>query len=128
MRIAIISDIHSNLEALQTALHAIGKEKVDETICLGDIVGYGANPNECIDLIREITPHVLLGNHDEAAFDLSRTEFFNPFARIAAEWTNEELTDDRMDYLQGNLPPSYSQGQHSWIPRAISQLKLTSLL
>ncbi len=103
MRIAIISDIHSNLEGLEKSLGLIQKQNIDEIICLGDIIGYGANPNECIDLVRKTTNHVLLGNHDEAAIDLSRTEFFNPFARIAAEWTNSELTDMNIDYIH-SLP------------------------
>ncbi|HLF13589.1 MAG TPA: metallophosphoesterase family protein [Bacteroidota bacterium] len=101
MRIAIISDIHSNLEALNRALKEIEREKVDEIICLGDIVGYGANPNECVDIVKELSPHVLLGNHDEAAIDLSKTEFFNPFARIAAEWTGDTLTEENKDYIAG---------------------------
>jgi len=99
MRIAVISDIHSNLEALKRAQVEIEREKVDEIVCLGDIVGYGANPNECVDIVKSLTPHVLLGNHDEAAIDLTRTEFFNPFARIAAEWTADNLTEDNKDYL-----------------------------
>jgi diadenosine tetraphosphatase ApaH/serine/threonine PP2A family protein phosphatase len=103
MRIAIISDIHSNLEALKRALAEIEREKIDEVVCLGDIVGYGANPNECVDMVRVLTPHVILGNHDEAAIDLSRTEFFNPFARIAAEWTADTLTEENKDYI-ADLP------------------------
>jgi predicted phosphodiesterase len=103
MKIAILSDIHSNQEALGKALEEVSKEGVDEIICLGDIVGYGANPNECVDLVRETTPHVLLGNHDEAAIDLSKTEFFNPYARIAAEWTSQTLTEKNSQYL-ANLP------------------------
>lgn len=103
MKIAIISDIHSNLEAFKEALAEVEKERVDEIICLGDIVGYGANPNECVDLVREITPHVLLGNHDEAAIDLSKTEYFNPYARIAAEWTHQTLTEENRAYI-ASLP------------------------
>jgi diadenosine tetraphosphatase ApaH/serine/threonine PP2A family protein phosphatase len=101
MRIAVISDIHSNLEALTRARVEIEQEKVDEIVCLGDIVGYGANPNECVDIVRGLTPHVLLGNHDEAAVDLTKTEFFNPFARIAAEWTAGALTPGNREYIAG---------------------------
>lgn len=101
MRIAVISDIHSNLEALERAAAEIGREKVDEVVCLGDVVGYGANPNECVEAVRRLTTHVLLGNHDEAALDLSKTEFFNPFARAAAEWTAGELTEEHRDWLAG---------------------------
>ena len=99
MRIAIISDIHSNLEALEKTIELIKGNNIDETICLGDIIGYGANPNECIDLVRQATPHVLLGNHDEAAVNLSKTEYFNPYARIAAEWTNKELTQEHKEFI-----------------------------
>ena len=101
MRIAIISDIHSNLEALNRALKEIEREKVDEIVCLGDIVGYGANPNECVDIVKKTTQFVLLGNHDDAAIDLSKTEFFNPFARIAAQWTGQTLTDENRQYISG---------------------------
>ena len=109
MRIAVISDIHANLQALEKSLELIKQNTVDEIICLGDIVGYGANPNECLSLIRETTPHILLGNHDEASVDVSKTEFFNPFARIAAEWTHEELTPENELFIK-SLP--YSLGRH----------------
>lgn len=99
MRIAIISDIHANLEALQAALELIHTSDVQEIVCLGDIVGYGASPNECVQLIRSETSHVLLGNHDEAAIHLEKTEYFNPFARAAAEWTKSQLTPESCDFL-----------------------------
>ena len=103
MRIAIISDIHANLEALESVLHVIRDERADEIVCLGDIVGYGASPNECIEGVRSTTKHILLGNHDEAAIHLERTEYFNPYARIAAEWTHGVLTPERQKFL-GDLP------------------------
>ncbi|MBI1803317.1 MAG: metallophosphoesterase family protein [Ignavibacteriae bacterium] len=103
MRIAIISDIHGNLEALETALHVIREEQADKIVCLGDIVGYGASPNECIDVIQSTTNHVLLGNHDEAAIHLEKTEYFNPYARIAAEWTHGALTAEKKIFI-GQLP------------------------
>ena len=92
MRLAIISDIHSNLEALETALALIASKSIDEIICLGDIVGYGANPNECLELVLKNTSSIILGNHDEAAVNLAVAEYFNPFARTAAVWTNKQLT------------------------------------
>jgi diadenosine tetraphosphatase ApaH/serine/threonine PP2A family protein phosphatase len=103
MRVAIISDIHSNLEALETALEIIDRKKIDEIICLGDLVGYGANPNECVELTHKRASHVLLGNHDQAAFDLSQTEHFNRHARTAAYWTNQTLTQENLEYLK-SLP------------------------
>jgi diadenosine tetraphosphatase ApaH/serine/threonine PP2A family protein phosphatase len=105
MRIAILADIHSNLEALDRALENIHEKAVDRVVCLGDIVGYGASPNECISRIQDITSHVLLGNHDQAAVDFSGAEKFNPYAFASARWTYEHLTVDSRDYL-GNLPLS----------------------
>lgn|ERR1041385_384948 len=105
MRIAIISDIHGNLEALEKSLELIKANNADKIICLGDVVGYGANPNECMKIVHQVTPHILLGNHDEAAVDISKTEYFNPFARIAAEWTNQELTEEHQSFIR-QLPYS----------------------
>jgi predicted phosphodiesterase len=85
---AIISDIHSNLEALQAVLDDIAKQNVDEIYCLGDVVGYGPNPRECIDLVMKCKV-VLLGNHDQGAmFD---PEGFNPPAQRAIFWTRAQL-------------------------------------
>jgi len=100
MRVAIVSDIHSNLEALQKAFEIIDEKKIDEVVCLGDLVGYGANPNECIDITKKRASCVLLGNHDQAAFDLSQTEHFNRHARTAAYWTNQILTQENLEYLK----------------------------
>jgi predicted phosphodiesterase len=97
--IAIISDVHSNLEALQKAIELIKKRKVDRIVCLGDIVGYGANPKECIKIVNELTPHILMGNHDQAAADLRYTEKFTPYARAAAIWTYSTLSDSEKDML-----------------------------
>ena len=103
MRSAIISDVHSNLEALSTALEAIEKEEIDEILFLGDVVGYGANPNECVALVRERCSVVLLGNHDLAAVDLSVAEEFNNHARVAAHWTSKKLSAENREYLK-SLP------------------------
>lgn len=85
---ALISDIHSNLEALQAVLEDIGKNGVDEIYCLGDIVGYGPNPRECVDRVMQCKM-VLLGNHDQGAmFD---PEGFNPPAERAIFWTRAQL-------------------------------------
>ena len=100
MRIAIISDIHGNLEALETTLSAIRNRGADAIVCLGDIVGYGASPNAVIELVRSATKHVLLGNHDEAAIHIEKTEYFNPYARIAAEWTHDELTGENKEFIK----------------------------
>ncbi len=99
MKYAIISDIHSNLEALTKALAIIDEKKVDEIICLGDIVGYGASPNECVELIRTRCSAVVLGNHDAAALDTTQAYDFNAIARRAVYWTAEQLTEENKTYL-----------------------------
>lgn len=105
MRIAVISDIHANLEALQAALGIISAKHADEIICLGDTLGYGASPNECLELVRSVCKCILLGNHDEAAVDLSKSEYFNRYARAAAEWTHKQLTRENAEFIKG-LPSS----------------------
>lgn len=109
MRIAIISDIHSNLEALTRALEIINSKNIGEIVCLGDIIGYGANPNECLSLIRKTTEHVTLGNHDEAVFHSAMAYNFNRHARSAVLWTSREITKEGIDYLR-NLPVTLELG------------------
>jgi predicted phosphodiesterase len=93
MRIAIISDIHANLEALEAVLKDIDSQKIDEITCLGDVIGYGANPNECIALVNQRCPTILLGNHDAAAVGMLSAQYFNIHAKIAIEWTSEHLDE-----------------------------------
>ena len=93
MRLAVLSDIHGNREALAAVIAAGRTRGVDAWLCLGDIVGYGADPRACLDKVRELTDAVLLGNHDAAAVGLQDLENFNPYARRAAEWTAEQLDD-----------------------------------
>ena len=99
MIIAIISDIHGNLEALERALEKIDPLGVDEVLCLGDVVGYGADPNGCIDLVRSRCSVVLLGNHDAAAVGKTSVEYFNTHARRAAFWTRDRLTEENTEYI-----------------------------
>lgn len=103
MRIAIISDIHSNLQALQRTFQAIEEESVDRIYCLGDIVGYGANPNECIDLIRRRAAVAVRGNHDHAVIDRTIAEGFSRAGKAASEWTHQVLSDENRKYLE-SLP------------------------
>ena len=103
MRIAIIADIHGNLEALQAALGIIATRTIDRIVCLGDIVGYGANPAECVKLVREAAQHVLLGNHDQAGVDLAGAENFNPYAYASARWTTNHLPAEQKEFIQ-HLP------------------------
>ncbi len=90
---AIISDIHSNLEALTTVLDDIEKRGIKEVYCLGDVVGYGPNPKECLDLIIENTEWCVLGNHDYAT--LYEPTNFNYAAEQASFWTREVLEEEK---------------------------------
>lgn len=110
MRLAVISDIHSNLAALRTALDIIKKENVDKIVCLGDIVGYGPRPNECIDLIRKHCQVSLMGNHDHAVLGLTDTYYFNQYAREAVNWTRRTLTLNNRAYLE-SLPFSHHENE-----------------
>ena len=89
MRRALISDIHANLEGLQAVLKDIGEQQVDSIYCLGDIIGYGPNPCECLDLVMEHCQLTILGNHDQAA--LVDPDGFNPVALGAVYWTRDQL-------------------------------------
>lgn len=102
-RIAVFSDIHGNLHALQAVLKAIDDLGIEEMICLGDVVGYGARPNECVGLLRERGIITLAGNHDHAAIDRTDITFFNDIAKQAVYWTREELTPENLEWL-GKLP------------------------
>lgn len=99
MRYAIISDIHSNLEALTAVYNDIKKQAVEEILCLGDIVGYGPNPNECIEIVRAECSVVITGNHDYACLERSEVEHFNVFASQSIFWTIEVLSDLALIYL-----------------------------
>lgn len=100
MRIAILSDIHANLEALEVVLDHLQHLSIDEYVCLGDIVGYGANPNECMERIRALSDHVVAGNHDHAAVGLTDTAYFASHAREAARWTSNRLAPEHRLYLE----------------------------
>jgi predicted phosphodiesterase len=97
MRYGIISDIHGNLEALQRVLEEL--EDVDEVICLGDIVGYGANPNECCQLVRERCSLIMMGNHDAAVVGLMDLRWFNAVAAEALLWTRSQLSEENINFL-----------------------------
>ncbi len=103
MRYAVFTDIHANLEALEAVLAKIdelSKEKpIDQIWFLGDLVGYGPNPNECITKLRERTDVIIAGNHDWAAVGKIDLEDFSSAARISAEWTAEQLTEEHRTFL-----------------------------
>ena len=103
MRYGIFGDIHSNIEAFDAVLAALDNESCDELYCLGDVIGYGANPKECLDRIRERRINTVAGNHDLAAvgrFDLS---FFNSSAREAAVYAMQKLAPIDLEFLN-SLP------------------------
>jgi len=98
MRLAVIADIHSNLHALEATLAAIERERLDGVLCAGDIVGYGAFPNECCDLIRDRCSISILGNHDRSALNRN-IDRMNPYAAAAALWTADVLEGDSKEFL-----------------------------
>lgn len=101
MRYLIFSDIHSNLEALKAMLDFIKNRKFDQFIFLGDIVGYGANPNEVIEELKKIKPLFLVrGNHDKAVAGLTNLEYFNPVAALAVMWTTKNIKPENLAFLR----------------------------
>lgn len=99
-RVGIFSDIHGNLQALQAVLAELKNESVDLIICCGDVVGYGGNPNQCIDVLRENKIPTIAGNHDFAALSLIDITYFNDIAREAIMWTRNELTPENTEFLK----------------------------
>ena len=100
MRFAIFGDIHANLEALKAVLADAEKHEVTHYVCLGDIVGYNANPHECIEIVRNLECPVVKGNHDEQASITQELEGFNPLAEEAINWTRKQLTDEDTQWLR----------------------------
>ncbi len=97
MRFAVVSDIHGNLEALSAVLERVAA--TDGLLCLGDTVGYGADPNACVSLVRERATAAVLGNHDVGAIDNHGLAYFNPAARSAIEWTQTVLAPENAAWL-----------------------------
>jgi diadenosine tetraphosphatase ApaH/serine/threonine PP2A family protein phosphatase len=100
MRYAIISDVHSNLEALEAVLSSLEDERIDAYLSTGDIVGYGADPSACIDRIRGLSPVIVAGNHDWAVAERLSLDFFNSYAREAIEWTRDRLSPADVKWLR----------------------------
>jgi len=101
MRIGIISDIHGNLPALETVLEELKKRNADVVYCLGDTVGYGPFPNECVDLVRERCAQVLKGNHDSGLVGETPLEDFNQHGLKAIVWSQKQVTRENQEYLRG---------------------------
>ena len=122
MRRALISDIHGNWEALEAVLADIEQQNIDEILCLGDIIGYGPNPRECLDTVMEIARITILGNHDQAV--LFDPDGFNPVALQAIFWTRDQLErstnqaeqeNQRWDDFLGELPRSHEEGDYLFV-------------
>jgi predicted phosphodiesterase len=97
MRYALFSDVHGNLEALERGLSLLDPQ--DKLICLGDMVGYGPNPNECVNLLSQRCAHAVLGNHDLAALENYGVEYFNDVARTAIAWTQTVIDEPARAWL-----------------------------
>src|ERR1700692_1103354 len=98
MRTLVLSDLHANAAALNDALEA-AKGRWDRVVCLGDVVGYGPDPNEVTSKIRELGAKTIRGNHDKAATDKMATDDFNPVAKAAVDWTRSQLSADNLKWL-----------------------------
>jgi predicted phosphodiesterase len=110
MRLAVVSDIHANLHALEAVLAAVDSDPVDAIWCLGDIVGYGARPNECCDLVRARASISLCGNHDLAVTGTLDLDDFSGDAAVAARWTREVLGEVSLAWLKGLEPSGEHEG------------------
>jgi len=119
MKIAIISDLHSNVEALTSVRHEMDKEPIGQVFCLGDIVGYNANPTAVLQMVRDMNAVCVVGNHDQAAVGLIGTESFNDVASIAAAWTSKQLGIEDQNFIK-ELPLVRELGEitlvHSRLP------------
>lgn len=103
MRYGILGDVHGNLSALRVALSQLERANCDQIIQVGDVVGYGAAPMACIDLLRDVDALVVQGNHDAACVGAVDTRCFNPAARAAIDWTRDQLDDEALEWLE-SLP------------------------
>jgi diadenosine tetraphosphatase ApaH/serine/threonine PP2A family protein phosphatase len=110
MRTAILTDIHANLEALTACISAAEAQKVDRFVCLGDTVGYGADPNAACDLVRGRCDFAVLGNHDAAVAGRMDYSYYYAAAREVLDWTALQLSKENMQWLRG-LPYQVSEGE-----------------
>jgi len=104
VKVAVVSDIHANRQAFEAVLEAVEAAGAEELWCLGDLVGYGAEPNECVALARRYAAHCLAGNHDLAVVGAISIEEFSRGANLAVRWTREVLTTDNLQYLETLKP------------------------
>ncbi|MEE9259406.1 MAG: metallophosphoesterase family protein [Nitrospinaceae bacterium] len=114
MKYIIFSDVHSNLESLNAFSRIAETIDHDKKVCLGDSVGYGADPNPCVEWIRDHADLVLAGNHDYAALELTDTTYFNSYAFESCLWTQEELTEENKRFL-ASLPVEKEEDGVYWV-------------
>lgn len=114
MKWAILSDVHGNLEALQAVLEDLAREKAEKIAFLGDGVGYGANPNECLGILRERTERMVAGNHDCGAIGRTELSRFNADAQAALRWTRQVLLPEHGAFLM-KLPLTRLEGEMSLV-------------
>ena len=110
MRIAVVSDVHANLHALEAVLGEVDKEGFDEMWCLGDVVGYGPKPNECVALVQKRTAICLAGNHDLVVLGKISVATFGGEAGAAAAWTREVLDAPAREFLMTLAPSAVTTG------------------
>jgi diadenosine tetraphosphatase ApaH/serine/threonine PP2A family protein phosphatase len=101
MRFAVFSDIHANLEAFDAVMADARENKCTDFVCLGDVVGYNANPRECVERVREMDCPIVKGNHDEQASLFESSRDFNEIAEAAIQWTRDQLTEEDKEWLRG---------------------------
>ena len=100
MLYGICSDIHSNATAFEAVLQSMDDNHVDRRVCLGDLVGYGVDADECVKLARDNMDLCLIGNHDSVAIKYESSVGFNPYAKQAIEWTQNHLTEESVEYIK----------------------------
>ena len=100
MKYAVIADIHGNLEAFEVVLEDARNQKCTHYCCVGDVVGYGANPKQCLEIVRRMNMPCVKGNHDEYCSSEEDLEGFNPHAAEAVQWTRKQLTDEERKWLR----------------------------
>jgi len=120
MRYCIISDIHANLPALNAVINHSQTQKIDEYICLGDIVGYGPQPTECLNLVKSLTANICAGNHDYAAVKKIETDDFNKYALESIEWTTGILSETDKLFLSNRLAEKISVGGFEGVHGALT--------
>src|SRR5262249_41958533 len=109
MRIGIFSDVHANIEAMNAVVDAFRSERIDKYVCIGDVVGYGASPNECCDLVRKLTSVTTLGTHAAAGAGRMDSSYYYDAARQALDLHARQLTQENLSWLR-NLPYEQREG------------------